>query len=195
MAGEPESTTDQGRPVRAGLALLFVASVVVLLAPGGNPGGRAIPVTVFFVAVVGSILVGWEFFRGRPWASTVILLGMLLVQGVFLAGLACMNNLKYLTDTVQPLAQGYLFDNMLRVARWMGMPTRNLATSLLSIGLILGLLLVLPTIVVVRHLRRLPPESYTWVRDLSLVLIISTLIWNAAMIGLTLRPFRLGYLW
>lgn len=195
MAGEPESVTAHDRPFRVAVAVLLVVGTAVLLAPARSSGFRLIETLVFLPALAGSVLVGWWFIRGRPWAATVVLLGMLLVQGAFLAGQACMNNLKYLMNVVHPLADGYLFGNILQAARWLGMPTRNLAVCLLSLGTTLAVFLILPTVVVLRHLRTSPPESWTWLRDMTFILVISTLIWDAAMIGLTLRPFTLGYLW
>lgn len=199
MAGAPESTGDPDRILRGAVAVLFVVAAGVLLAPARPATSSAEPGVlqggVFAAALAGACAVGWMFTRGRPWASTTTLIGMLLVQGVLMTGLACMNNMKYLADTVRPLAEGYLFGNMLQAARWLGMPTRNLAACLFSIAVTLGVFLVLPAAAALRQLRRSPPESYAWLRDMAFVLICSTFVWNAAMIGLTLRPFALRYLW
>ena len=199
MAGAPESPRDPDRLLRGAVAVLLVVSTGILLAPARPAVSSAAPSVLQGMicagALAGACFVGWMFIRGRPWASTAVLLGMLLIQGVLLAGMACLNNLKYIADSVRPLAEGYLFGNMLQAARWLGMPTRSLPSCLLSIGVTLGVFLVLPTVVTVRQLLRSPPESRAWVQDMAFILVCSTFIWNAAMIGLTLRPFTLGYLW
>ncbi len=187
------------RLVRYLLAAVFLLGTVAVLAPVPPPGmsreagaGAGI---LFILVLAGAVAATAAYLRGRSWGRGAVLLGMLAIEWCVMVGIATLNNLKYLQDAVRPLASGYLFANVLRIAGWMGMPTRNLVVCILSVGLALAVFLVFPVAVIAREYRAIPRQDWRWIRDLRLVLIVCMLIWNVALIGLAFRPFALGYLW